>query len=62
MQTALRVIPVGLRKQGCLLFAAVGLAIAEGEGVTRARAWWAELKRVASSGCRIELVVGGFML
>ena len=62
VQTALRVIPVGLRKQSCLLFAAVGLAISEGEGLTRARAWWAELKRAASSGRRIEVRPGDFVL
>ena len=62
VQTALRVIPVELRKQGCLLFAAVGLAISEGEGLTRARAWWGELRRAVSSGRRVEMRAGGFVL
>ena len=62
VQTALRVIPVEVRKQGSLLFAAVALAIAEGEGLTRARAWWAELRRVVSSGRRVELKAGGYVI
>ena len=62
VQTALRVIPVELRKQGSLLFAAVALAIAEGEGLTRARAWWSGLRLLVSSGRRVELKAGGYVV
>ena len=62
LQTALRVVPAGLRRQCGLLFASVALAISEGEGLPRAWAWWEELKEVSAAGRRLELAPGGFML
>ena len=62
VQTALRVIPVEWRKQGSLLFAAVALAISEGEGLTRAREWWSGLRLLVSSGRRVELRAGGYVV
>ena len=62
VDTALRIVPVGVREQCGLLFAAVGFAVAEGEGCGRARAWWRNLRRQAEAGRRLEVVSGGYML
>ena len=62
VDTALRVVLGGLRGQCGLLFAAIGFAIAEGEGFERARAWWRNLRRQAEAGRRLEVVSGGYTL
>ena len=60
--SALRIVPRNLWAQCGLIFAAVGLALAEREGLQRARAWWQVLRREAATGRKLHVtsvVLGG---
>ena len=58
MCAALRIVPRDLWRQCGLIFAAVGLAVAEGRGLSKAESWWHMLDRehYFSSGGRLRLL------
>jgi len=55
MSAALRVVPRDLWRQCGLIFAAVGLAVAEGQGLSKAKSWWDMLDREHMQGGRSVL-------